>query len=245
MKLFLSMLFVFLSPLLGQSQDGKEPRGTIIGEVVDANGERVAGAEVWLTQGVSTDRLAETKTSTGGMFSLRGVSLVATRLRVWATAPGKVAAYDRVSVSASRRPHTAFLRLWDAGEITGRIVDEKGEPVEGAQVCAAFNVARGFGFAPQGEAVTGKDGRFALWKIPLGYITVRATAKGRSVTTTQTSLRDKAEIELVMKEGPGVSLEVKVLDVEGKALPGASVSHAVRAWELPGHADPPHPRQDG
>jgi protocatechuate 3,4-dioxygenase beta subunit len=223
MQLILSVLFVFLCPLMGQGQDGKKARGTILGEVVDANGERVAGAEVWLTQGVSTDRLAESKTSTGGMFSLRGVPLTATRLRVWATAQGKVAAADRVSISTSRRRDSAFLRLWDAGEITGRVVGEKGEPVEGAQVCAAFNAARGYGFEPQGEAVTAKDGRFVLPKIPLGYITIRATAMGRVLTTTRVHLRERAEIQLVMKEGPGTSLEVKVLDVDGKSLPETSV----------------------
>jgi len=122
------------------------------------------------------------------------------------------------------------ITLGRAGELRGRVVDEKGSPLRGASVSAhASREGPSLMYDTEGspDAQTSADGKFELRRLAAGAYTVRATAKDR-----ETAVRQDVEVvpgkpgeELEITLGPGESLSGKVVDESGAPIAGARIQH--------------------
>jgi len=122
---------------------------------------------------------------------------------------------------------TKDIVLGPAGDITGRVVDEKGKPVAGAKV------ATGLG---ETEATTRKDGTYVIENVPVGERTVTAYFSGFHVADAigydkrvQVSAGQTTRVrDLVVPHR--VTVTGRVLDAKtGKPIPNA---HAVAEQQL-------------
>jgi Carboxypeptidase regulatory-like domain len=169
----------------------------------------LSAVDVWLTRPSDGQaRIASTKTDGEGLFIMSGVPY-STDVMVHTTADRRVIRTQKLRLTPSGPIVTVSLRLWDAGEIRGRVLDEKGEAVARAEVVASFDEARGFGREPKGTTTTDAEGRFQLQKIPLGHIDVRAWARGFEMAAAKPYLANRADVVLRMKRGKGVEMSVR------------------------------------
>ncbi len=140
--------------------------------------------------------------------------------------------------AGASREKPAVKRPVETVEIIGRVVAPDGKPVAGAVVTAAYIAD---GTDPWPEARSGPDGRFAIWlpkpdgNAPAeGYMAlfpwIVAWAPGFGPGWSQRALRadrpDEQEVKLV-EEGPPI--EGRIVDLEGKPVPGATIE-AARIW---------------
>ncbi|MEE9127738.1 MAG: carboxypeptidase-like regulatory domain-containing protein, partial [Planctomycetota bacterium] len=114
-----------IAPVGAQQDLAKKPTtGTVAGRVVDALGKPVLAAEVWVTDWYDgARRLGKTQTDGEGMFVLPRLPLSDKLLRVQATTPDRIVAHDGVRLSKLQPRDTAYLQLWDAAPLRGRVVD--------------------------------------------------------------------------------------------------------------------------
>lgn len=82
-----------------------------------------------------------------------------------------------------------------AASRSGKVVDEKGQPVEGAHV----SVEWGTGLTPEITLVTGPDGRFHLG-LPEGRYRIRAHLPGRDSGVVEVE-GGSSEVEIVIRLG--------------------------------------------
>jgi protocatechuate 3,4-dioxygenase beta subunit len=208
--------------------------GTIAGRLLDVNGKPVAGSRVlWTayreddevlfeqTQGTTPAVLGETKTDEAGRFRIAfekpGVLLA---LRV--VTPGFPEARLAGPSDSGDTTDLADLRLPAPAKLSGRVVDEAGKPVSGAQVTVLAGGA-GFGDGDAvflSEAKSGPDGAFAMPDAPDGTRVISARAAG-FVPLSRFALEARADERIVMRAG-GV-VRGAVTDAAGKAVAGAIV----------------------
>ncbi|MGQ0553465.1 MAG: carboxypeptidase regulatory-like domain-containing protein [Planctomycetota bacterium] len=134
---------------------------------------------------------------------------------------------------------------YDAGQIvlergawiSGRVIDEAGRPLAGAEIRAqdasAFGSRRSGGpmllgglAGEFGAVTTGSDGRFSVAGLAAGEATVSARSSGRRVAVTEPVKLEAGRGADVgdLTLDPGVSISGYVLDEAGRPLPGAQVS---------------------
>jgi protocatechuate 3,4-dioxygenase beta subunit len=119
-----------------------------------------------------------------------------------------------------------------AGRIAGRVVDEKGSPVEGASVEAmlsGFVVEHGESHPPGTwvRASTDAGGYFTLEDLRTGWYEIKAWAPGLSgemVRWRAEAGRTVEGLEIVVVEGAFV--EGRVLDAKGRPVAGAQAGYA-------------------
>ncbi len=140
------------------ANSGKPEVPQVIGTVVDADGQPVAGAEVTLiVQSQNTMTLPRVVTDEKGMYHHPGRITKGNRYRA-IVSPGKyaIAASPEVvseGTDSITLPPISVARL---RTIAGRVVDTEGRPVAAARVLGWGNPA------PLSSAVTGSTGRFQL-----------------------------------------------------------------------------------
>jgi hypothetical protein len=241
----------------------QEPRaeastGRITGRVLDALGVGIAAARVSVLGGEDGKQLlARTVCDADGMFVCTKLPLDGRGyLRVRAEAKGRCVAQEYTRVTTTAPESFETLRLWDAGTLTVRVVDAEGRGLRGVAVIAEAHESRIFGFEPNGKGDTDVDGKLTLEGIPLGAVDVRAWLPGYGPESRTIWLKDSAATELVLRQGAGVALVVRVAGLpEGKeagvrvmpyahggytALPGLGASlvtekGALRLASLPDH----------
>lgn len=145
-----------------------------------------------------------------------------------ATAPGWAGAQLRVVHTASAAPAPVLLGLEAGRTVLGRVVDEAGRGVVGAQVRLAYGMyslglegARG-PLVERAIAPTDEHGRFELRHLPEGGLAnVVVSAPGYAPRRAQVEA-DADEVEVRLEAG--VAIEVAVTAAEdGRAVPGAVV----------------------
>lgn len=188
---------------------------SVSGFVLDALGDPVPLAQVWITTRSSNDVVARTATDGSGMFALARLP-AGDGLVVRATTEGKIEA-------ATSAAPVAWLRLWDAGTIRGRVVDPNGVAVAGAEVVASFDDARVLHSRQARCATTAADGSYELHKVPLGMIDVRAAAPGRVMAAARVHLRDAATCDLIVADGDGVQVTVHIDGLGTEDLAGVEI----------------------
>ncbi len=192
-------------------QDPAPPGATIEGRVLDARGEPIPVAQVWVTSSPGPDVLARTVADGEGCFRLGRVP-ARSAWTVHASAPGRITDTAYVSPDGP----TATLRLYDAGTIRGTFVDRAGQPIAGAQVVAAFDLAR-IMFSAKVEAITDENGAFTLAGVPLGVIDVRACKAGAGFGAEQVHLRDAAAVKLQVGTDASTTLRVVITGLPADA----------------------------
>lgn len=179
-------------------------RGVLVhGRVTALRGRRgVQGALVTLrSQGL----LKSTTSGPDGDYQLADVALGGAELR--ATHPDFAEATLDVVVTSTGRRDRPFelpdLDLEEPGEVSGDVVDERGEPVVGARV--ALDRAPSYlpaGPLPRGVAVTDAQGQFTLRGLKSGAITLDAFAPGRgrgSARVTVQSSRTSSGVRISLE----------------------------------------------
>jgi len=186
-------------------------QGTVIGD-----GAPVPGAEVALLR--LDEKLAEVRTDERGNFRLEHAAQgSSTTLRVQARG---FVALER-SLAPKGRGGTEMLgnvRLLRGQRLSGRVVDSRGSPIQGADVRIEPGAPGSDLFFARGTSVG--DGTFEIADCPPGMVKVRARARGYGeLALTHTPGRP---LELRML--PGVDLPLLVVGPQGKGVAGAEVT---------------------
>lgn len=209
------------------------PGAVVEGRVVGPRGEPIEGAEVFIVEGMMA--MAPMRWAIGGKEA-KATSAVDGAFRVADRTPGqKVDLAVRRSgytvggvrgvVAPTEEPVTVTLQ--PASDVRGRVVDEDGKPVAGAQVTLMVE-RKGGGMAfqiPAGSAPTGDDGRFLVEGVEPG--TVRLTVNAAHFLPFERSGvevpagRNIDGLEVVLR--PGATVEGVVTAPDGRVAIGATV----------------------
>lgn len=143
-----------------------EPRpfgGAVAGVVLDPQGRPVADARVTNT-GTSSSNIRETRTGPDGAFRLEDLYRgIMGNAQVVVHAPGFQARQFDVQPGPADRPGRATIELAIGHRLRGRVVDERGRPLEGVRV----DFDNGFGpYNESRPAKTDADGRFVFDELP-------------------------------------------------------------------------------
>jgi RNA polymerase sigma-70 factor (ECF subfamily) len=224
------------SPLLVVDGDGEleavvDAAAVVEGQVRDAQGRPVAGAEVWVDEITSASfscPYVADRTDSRGRY--RVAFAFGMPRKVWARQPGRTSSEARVVGLNVSTPSVIDLALEPAtAELVGFVTDSTGAPSADVHVTLCVR-----GETPTRSLVyrttTEEDGRFRFGTLPAGAGTVIAVGRGGSTAVCCATLaegeRTTRELEL---ESGGV--------VAGSATPGMVVGTlptdaAWSRWEL-------------
>jgi beta-lactamase regulating signal transducer with metallopeptidase domain len=205
-----------------------KPGATIKGIVVDEQGHPVAGAGVW-EEGV--DRFYSSATITtdeNGQFEVHNRPAGAP-LTLYATHGDTVTAeVTRIITGKQKAPARLVLSAKAASFLEGRVADQAGKPVVGAEVRILRKIQHWTG--PYTSAMTDKAGKFRSSVLIPGYeysIIVRAEnhvpAPPVKLTAEAGKTHDLGEAVLLRATG---TVRGSVVDTAGKPVPDAIVSNS-------------------
>ncbi len=192
--------------------------GAIAGTVRDADGHPVPGAFVRsLDLAVASDA--------NGHYRLDGVA--AGLQRVEALAPGNLVARKGGLRVAAGAETTADLTLGRGAEIAGTVTDSlTRRPIAGARVSLSEHFGSGIeALEPASVVRTDSHGRFSAAGLLPGDFQVRAEKPGylpAELPKVGATSAAPAAAPLVLT--PAASITGRVVDAQGKAVPGATVS---------------------
>lgn len=194
-----------------------KPAEALTGTVVDAQGQPVEGARVALLTG-SRDRLrplASTMSDRAGAFSIAAAQPGEHHLAVQAN--GYRAWLQPLTVEAgSSQP--VEIRLSRGAALSGRIVSERGEPIEGAGISLEAEETAGL-IAP--GTVSDADGAYRLEGLLDGPQQVRVLHPDYLPVNRQVQLQEDAVQNFTLKAG--AALAGQVVDEKGDPVSGATV----------------------
>jgi len=213
------------------------PERRIRGVVLDRHsGRAIAGARVELISPDSERTLGASESRTDGTWSIDVAEpLGASGARVRASASGFLRSEKRYYGDIDRWPDPLpAFHLGPGHVLAGKVVDEAGAPVAGAEVVLWSRISvsdtwRGTIQHTAEEsgriAWTDADGRF-VGSAPRGDAVLAAIAPGRSgVAAAHLPLAAGESILISMSEDPGV--RGIVLDEHGEPVPGAEISSSI------------------
>ena len=161
-----------------------------------------------------------TTTAEDGTFRLEGVPFATVCGGV--DKPGYVATVISTFTMSQEEQSVGELDLEVGREVTGRVIDELGEPVAGAEVCAGVTSM----LAPVGilqpANVTAEDGTFTVIGLSeMGTPIASARRSGRDSWVTKKAGSSNAGVEIILSAA--ARLVIRVEDDEGEPVAGASV----------------------
>jgi len=117
------------------------------------------------------------------------------------------------------------LTMTKGARVVGVVLDDRDEPIEGADVRAATGSLFGMGTTGVGESKSDADGRFELPHLPAGRVQIQARAKGYLEATPQNlQLVEGGEAdEITLKLSRGASVGGVVLFPGGEPAAGVDV----------------------
>jgi protocatechuate 3,4-dioxygenase beta subunit len=208
----------------------------IAGEVVDANGEPIAGAVVYAAMQLDAGdpRGQQTKTAApateaAGQFRVAGLLPGRYQLRVWGPGP-RVEPID-VELEPGADIHDIHLELPATGTVRGQVRDARGTPLVSVSVRGA-----GVDRPSYAGAVTDDEGRFVLESVEVGEVRVTAYEGMTALRSPGTGDDDEqgVVIDVVVGDNDELTLTVeatsgrisgRVLDETGAPVADAFVSH--------------------
>jgi protocatechuate 3,4-dioxygenase beta subunit len=188
------------------------------GQVQDADGHGVGGAEVWL----SSVPQRSVKTEQDGTFAFD--KLVGREYGLSATAGDRVGGPVQYKLTETSDP--VVIRLVESAKVIVTVVDDAGKPVEGADVRAAQLGER--------TARTGADGTATLKPVHPGWVAVQVSATGYAPGHSFTQVGSAGAtgtIKVTLRKGFAVS--GRVVDEGGSPLAKVRVTTA-GIWDMPG-----------
>ena len=129
-----------------------------------------------------------------------------------------------------------MIELFELGVVSGKVIDENGEPLQSFTVKAraANEVSKAYGAVMAQRAVpSSKDGTFELPGVPDGSYVIEAIAPGypSCFSDTFTATQGLVTSDIVVRMSRGGSLTGTVLDSYGSApVVGAEVSTVENDW---------------
>lgn len=136
----------------------------------------------------------------------------------------------RITVADGRTTQVDFV--YTAPDLTpfvGEVVDEKGNPVAGAEVRMSLNDER-FNPASEGTAVTDEHGRFTIQGLGANYpLSVRARLGSASTPQALVLAAKPGDLKVTLVADATAKVSGKVVDASGQPISGAEVS--LLAWE--------------
>jgi len=177
--------------------------GKISGKVVC---DGVGVADVLVQAKLGGRIVASAKTDADGNFTIRFLAAGVYRITA------RKAGYAEGSVSGIRLEEGEELsgvvvELERGGAIVGRVLDEAGQPVDGALIHAWLY--RGKRVARTFKTATDEQGHFRLDNLPQGNYRLRATAKGylneRHYEDTTVSADQESEVNFMLQKGASIS----------------------------------------
>ena len=169
------VLFFALILASGTGLSSEAAGADLQGVVVRAGGtEPVTKANITLQDISENSRTFTVVTSDAGKFIFRGVP--AGKYELTVTRTGYVQSDQSLTLENDPRPRNVIVALNPTGAISGRIFDEFGEPVIGAEVRAmkSFYQHGGRILVPMQSAVTDDRGEYRLFWLPPGRYFVSA-----------------------------------------------------------------------
>ena len=150
-------------------QESGEPPGSLSGQVINAlTGEPVKGAQVTVQCASRAGAFRQATTDRGGTFSAAGVgpgscTIMATH-RDYPGIMGLGQAAATAVVSSAQETTGVQVKLMPGGTISGRVVNDDGEPLEGCaiQVLTPRHISDLANFEPRGGAQTDDQGEYRL-----------------------------------------------------------------------------------
>jgi hypothetical protein len=195
----------------------------IRGRVRSKAGQPIADAVVRATVMRMGSDNTEARSEADGTFVLAGLEQGV--YRVSAEAVG----FGQEDKTAETGGEPVELVLSPAGTITGRVVDEREQPVESLRVSARTNERTGMGFRmPRMEETTSEDGRFTLSNVSAGDYVVSVSAAELAVTNVpgvKVAEGQTVDVGTVKLTAGGV-VRGTVVDQTGAGISGASVAVA-------------------
>jgi hypothetical protein len=175
------LLLVAAASALAQNaaHPAKEEPASVAGVVTSAlGGAPVARAHVtfygWSER---AQQMYGATTDADGKFEFRGLPPDSYSLRVektgFVTLPGETSPDHRIALGPGDRKENIQLKLTPVGEVSGRVTDADGEPMEFVSVVAA-----GRDPAASSDTVTGADGRFRIARLSPGRYWIVARPPG-------------------------------------------------------------------
>lgn len=193
----------------------------ITGRVIDAvTREGVAGArgqlqdiDAWRDGGSTPHSFTSDE---NGYFSLNALPASSYTLTVNAQGYAEYGGWEkgRVNLSGGGEKDLGEIPMLRSASVIGRVVDEGGNPLNGAEVQLVRN--QQWGAWPASSALAGEDGRFELTEVEPGTYTLKATAAGLG-----TFKKDGVTIEPARQTDLGDLVVGKGIEVSGIVVDGA------------------------
>ena len=212
------------------------PAGVIEGRVVDPEGRPVEDARIQARvelrdnedPGSSEAREEETRTSAEGRFRLRRLT-GGMQYRLTVDKAGFAPASRLVEAASARSAAPTEVVLRKSRVLAGRIVDEEGRPVAGADVWV-----RGPGLRT--SVRSGRDGEFAFLDLLAGMYGLAAWRQDFApVVVVQLEIpEEEARVDLgTLTLRKAVLLEGRIVDSQGSPVEGVQVVSTALAGTLP------------
>lgn len=168
--------------------------GRLVGRLVDPEGNAIPDMRIT----VRSDRLVrsplQASSDASGRFVLDGVP--AGRLTFSADAGPKLMVRG-VRLDPGEEREVVLVLDWGANSIAGRVVDDHGDPVPGAQVALSWMIQDGpVRSSSNRTATTGSDGSFRFEKLGSGPHRIEATAPGHDSASGEYQVGSTAELRL-------------------------------------------------
>jgi len=220
--LFAASLLLPGAALIAQTPTPGAVCGTVRGPLFDpiVNAEVAVYTPDW-------QLLREGRTDGSGQYAFSGLG--SGWVYVCARAPGLTRGcnFSR-PLGGDASPVVLDVRMFDAAAVEGRVLDEDGAPIAGAQVMASLDEAwQILQKGPIEQVSTDVEGRYRLPNAPLGNIAVRASADGYELGEARLDLRDDASVDVTLQKGVGRTLEITV-----KGVPPERVEDIRCRWFL-------------
>jgi protocatechuate 3,4-dioxygenase beta subunit len=195
----------------------------IRGRVRSKAGQPIADALLRATVMRMGNDNTEARSEADGTFVLAGLEQGVYRVSAEAVGFGQ----EDKTAEAGGEP--VELVLSPAGTITGRAVDERGQPVESFRVSARTNERSGMGFRmPRMEETTSEDGRFTLSNVSAGdYVVSVSASEMVAATVPGVKVAEGQSVDVgTVKLTAGGIVRGTVVDQTGAGIAGASVAVA-------------------
>lgn len=229
-KLFLAWFAVLALAVLAVPALSENVTGT----VVDQNGKPIAKAKVICSQLRKEGKAkADVFTDSKGKFTYKLSESDVDVISFTTTAENRTygSAYWRKA-----KPQEVKIILWPARKIKGKVIDENGKPVAGAEICLRYYHAYPEGndssmrinFSSESGIpctfTSGKDGSFTLQHIPImdgfsyGYMQFTVSAKGRALLDMNKDLK-KIEDYQILTDPLACSINGQIHIPDGTSVP--------------------------
>lgn len=227
------------SPAEASSASEPSRVAQVSGRIVDAEGEPVEGARVWMHRTGERPKVREATTAADGSFLFEQVPeglfiVVAEHQEKGAVKSAELA------ISVGTQISDLVLALLSGHTVRGKIIDEDGQAIVGAEI-----TIEGVPWLPRATR-SGNEGEYALAHVPAGATGVRVTAPGFASSLARTkgapeggeevvdvALRKEPDIEGIVLDPDGNPTRATVYACGGKIATHKTIANAEGRFRFP------------